>query len=247
MQVNPKIVKKQFEKHMDKYNQNAIVQESLAKKMVDALCNIQTSYDNILELGSGTGLLTQEIVKRLRYKKYFANDLILNSKKYLDKILPEYSFIQGNAGKIKPPVKMHLIISNAMFQWFKNLEKQTHYLSAFLERDGILAFSIFSPDNFKEIRETCGLTLNYKSIDEIKSALNKDYKILYAEEYTQVLNFSSPLELLAHMKNTGVNSLSSTHWTFKDVKEFCTKYTDTYPDIKLTYAPVIIIAQKITR
>ena len=56
MQINPKIIKNQFEKSMEKYNDNAIVQKITAEKLVQNLAEIQNNFQNILELGSGTGL-----------------------------------------------------------------------------------------------------------------------------------------------------------------------------------------------
>ena len=58
------------------------------------------------------------------------------------------------------------------------------------------------------------------------------------------MEFSNPLELLAHMKHTGVNSLNNKHWTFKEVKDFCDKYKSKYPKNTLTYAGMILICKK---
>ena len=140
---------------------------------------------------------------------------------------------------------MDLIISNAMFQWFNDLDKISLIYKNILNSDGILAFSTFSKDNFKEIKNLTGLSLEYKSLDEITKIFEKNYKILHSEEFTYKMDFSNPLELLAHMKNTGVNSLTAKHWTFKEVKEFCDNYKKTYPEITLTYSPIIFICQKI--
>lgn len=245
MQINPKLIKNQFEKSMDKYNQNAVVQQITAEKLVAELAKIKKEFSNILELGSGTGLLTKEVVKKISFKSYCANDLIDKSQKYLKDILPEFTFICGNAQRIKPAKKMDLIISNAMFQWFKDLEKVSISYKNILNKDGILAFSTFSPENFHEIKELTGLSLEYKPIDEIINIFAKNYEILHTEEFKHTLTFSNPLELLAHMKSTGVNSLTSQHWTFKEVKEFCDNYKAKYPQIALTYSPIIVICRKI--
>jgi len=238
MQVNPKIVKKQFEKSMDKYNENAIVQRIMAQKLVSALTKIRKDFPNVLEIGAGTGILTEELVKKITYQNYYANDLSEKSKKYLDKILPNYTFIAGNAQKIKPP-KSDLIIANAVFQWFKDLEKTADRLGRFLNPGGILAFTTFLPENFKEITKLAGVALEYKTLNETLKQVQGDmrFEILHREKFQHTLTFNSPLEILAHMKNTGVNSL--TRWTFKDVKDFCKRcQTNT-----LTYAPVIVIAK----
>ena len=219
MQINPKLIKNQFEKNIDTYNKNASVQKLMAEKLVTETAKIKGEFDNILELGSGAGLLTKEIVKTIKFKKYFANDLVEKSQTYVKDIIPDTVFYCGNAQKIKPSAKMDLIISNAMFQWFKTIDADNY--KNLLNSGGIFAFSSFSPENFKEIRELTGLSLDYRTIDELTLIFEKNFEILHVEEFIHTLKFSTPLELLAHMKNTGVNSLTAQHWTFKEVKDFC--------------------------
>ena len=74
MQINPKLIKKQFEKSIETYNDNATVQKIMAEKLVANVLNFNDKFENILELGSGAGLLTKEISKKIRFKNYFAND-----------------------------------------------------------------------------------------------------------------------------------------------------------------------------
>lgn len=244
MQINPKIIKKQFEKSFDLYEQNAVVQKLMAEKLVNNLSGVRKQFDTVLELGCGTGVLTKEFVKKFRFSEYYANDLVEKSKIYIKEILPDATFFYGNALKIKPKKKVDLIVSNAMFQWFNSLKSVAGYCNKLLENDGILAFSTFSDKNFQEIKSLTGLSLDYKSFESIQDEFKNDFEILYAEEFQKKLMFSNPLELLAHMKNTGVNSLMAQRWTFKQVKEFCDKYKEKYPDISLTYSPVIIVCKK---
>lgn len=244
MPTDYKHIKKQFEKSMNDYNKNATVQDLMASKLIIELSKITTNFENVLELGSGTGLLTKRIAKNINFKTFNANDLIEKSKLYVQKIIPNANFICGNALKIKPAKKMDLIISNAMFQWFENLDKAVSILKFSLKKDSILAFSTFTPENFKEIKEITGLTLIYKSKEEIiKTLTAQGFEILYCEEFYEEIKFNTPLELLAHMKKTGVNSLSTKIWTVKEVKEFCDKFNKKFKQTKLTYSPLIVIAK----
>lgn len=239
-----KYIKKQFEKSMGDYDKNAIVQDLMASKMIIELAKISDDFCNILELGAGTGLLTKRIAKHIKFQNFYANDLVEKSKFYIQKIIPGVNFLYGNALKIKPSKKMNLVISNAMFQWFDNLDRALEIIKLIMTKDAILAFSTFAPSNFKEITDITGLSLKYKSKEEIVEILrNCGFDVLYCEDFYEEITFKTPLELLAHMKNTGVNSLSEKTWTVKKVKDFCDKFSKKYPQPKLTYSPIIVIAK----
>ena len=94
MQLNPKLIKNKFKKSMDKYDENAVVQKLMAEKLAANLP--EKSYGKILELGCGTGILTRNLVSKITYTKYFANDIVEKSKFYIDKIIPDNIFICGN-------------------------------------------------------------------------------------------------------------------------------------------------------
>lgn len=241
MQTDPKLIKNQFKKSLDKYEANAVVQALMADKLIENLSG--NDFSKVLELGCGSGLLTKKLIKKINYKKYYANDIVEKSKVYIDKILNDYVFLCGNAQRLNVNDKFNLIISNAMFQWFTNLEKAMDYYKGLLNNGGIIAFTTFAPDNFKEIKSLTGLTLEYKSEDEIKEILNKNFDIEYIEKFDYTMNFNNPLAILAHMKNTGVNAVSSKHWGIKEVKDFCDRYKEIYPDLSLTYSPIIVVAK----
>lgn len=245
MQVNPKSVKLHFEKAMDKYDDNAVVQKFLAEILAEETSLVRKNYGKILEAGCGTGLLTREIKKKLSFESFTANDLSEKSKKYLDKIFENYNFICGNAARINTTQKFDLIISNAMFQWFSNLDEVLDRYRNILNKDGILAFTTFSPENFPELVKITGISLAYKTADELREILEMNYKILKLETFSKTLEFKTPLELLYHLKNTGVNSLGDKKWEFADVKDFCDKYVKTFEKVTLTYTPILVIAQKL--
>lgn len=245
MQVNPKILKQKFEKSMPKYNENAVVQKEMAQILIDNLIEqFGNEFPNILELGCGTGVLTSLILEKMNYKRLACNDIIKKSSKYLDDLGVVCEFIDGNSCRIKPNFSSNLIISNAMFQWYSSLDEPLEHFSRLLDKDGVLAFSSFSKNNFREIKDAMGISLNYLSIDEIRQVLEKKFNIICVFEYEKVLEFANPLELLAHLKNTGVNSLNKEKMSFNDVKAFCEKISNDAGFCSLTYNPLFVIAKK---
>ena len=222
MQVNPKLLKQKFEKSMPKYNDNAIVQKEMAQLLMNLILeNTTNEFNNILELGSGTGIFTHILTQNLNYKQLTCNDIVEKSKIYLKNLNINCEFILGNSSKIKPNGNFDLIASNAMFQWLSNLPEILEHYHRILNKNGILAFSTFTQGNYKEIKDAQSISLDYLSITDLQEIVNKKFKILACKNFEKTLIFNSPLELLAHIKNTGVNSLTSKKMSFIEIKEFC--------------------------
>ena len=173
----------------------------------------------------------------------FSLKSIKDNHNNIKNIIPNARFYNGNALKITTKQKFDLIISNAMFQWFENLDKVCEKFKPMINKNGIIAFTTFAPDNYKEMADLTGISLKYKSFDEVKTICSKYFKVKYMEEYKQTLKYLTPLELLAHMKNTGVNSITQKHWTIKEVKTFCNKCSRIYDVPKLTYSAIIFIGK----
>ena len=241
MQTDPKTIKKHFKKSIEKYDDNAIAQKITAERLVSGI--EYRNFDKILEIGTGTGFLTKLLAQKYSFSKYTANDLVEDSENFVKKYIPNAEFIEGDFREIKFKEKFNLIASNAVFQWFENLDNIFDKCTKLLCQEGILAFSTFSPDNFKEFKKISGLSLKYKSLDELEILLNKSFEVIKIEKFEYKMKFNNAFEILTHMKNTGVNSLSKNKWHIKDIKSFCNTYTKNFPELNLTYSPIIVIAK----
>ncbi len=243
MQADTKTIKKSFAKSIDKYSEHAVVQNLTAKILATEIAKIETDFKTVLEIGAGAGVLTEQVREKLCFETFFANDLTEKSEKYVKKILPSSKFFAGDFRRINFRQKFDLIISNAVFQWFDNPEKVFSMCKNLLNPNGILAFTTFDKDNFSELKNITGLTLDYKTADEWKVLLGKDFEIIFDHGFEHVLYFDNPLEILAHLKNTGVNSLSEKPFSVLQVKKLCENYRHAYPDLRLTYKPLVFIVR----
>lgn len=233
--------KKQFQKCLPTYDENAVVQKDMGDKIIKLLTKYCTKFDNILELGCGTGILTKKVTQNFDIKNYWANDFVED----VQKMLPQnIEFILGDINEIEFPQNIDLVISNAVFQWFVNPEIVINKIAKVLNHDDYFIFSTFSPRNFYEIKSLCGLSLEYKTEKDLVKILSKEFKIVEIMSYEKILNFSSPIEVLKHMKKTGVNSLDTKPWGITKTREFCKKYSQKFPKNTLTYCPIIIVVKK---
>lgn len=227
--IDKSLVKIRFSKSMNTYDDNAVVQKKMAKRLVGMLA--EKKYNSVLEIGSSTGVLTREIAQNLEFNQYCANDIIEKSKEYINKIIPNNKFIAGDIEEITIEEKYDLIISNAALQWCNDKTGVVKKLKQRLNDGGIIAFSIFGNDNFKEL----------KQILKIKNQMQTNLKGIEEEER---LFFNSPIEILRHIKLTGANALENYHFTKESLKKFEEKYRELYSEngkVFITYQPLYIV------
>ncbi|MFV0546673.1 MAG: malonyl-ACP O-methyltransferase [Bacteroides sp.] len=167
------------------------------------------------------------------------------------------SFLPGDAEKIPFPEQLHLITSCSTLQWFDSVQQFFARCQEVLKEEGYLAFSTFGEKNMTEIRQLTGRGLSYHTKEELEHWLANDYTLIYSSEESISMRFHSPMDVLYHLKQTGVTGLhqNANHsWTRKDLSNFCARYYDLFGDEKdpksdpksvlLTYHPIYIIAKK---
>ena len=194
------LIKEKFEKSINTYDKNAIIQKEMADKLISLID--KKDFGNILEIGSYTGLLTKNVIRNFNYTSYLALDIV-NSFDFIKNLDLKIEFKLADINNIELSQKFDLIISNACLQWCEDFNLTVKKLCSNLKSNGILAFTTFGLDNLKEIKNVFSLSLNYLSKDEIETIL-PDATVI---EDIRTLEFQNSIEALRHLKLTGVNSL----------------------------------------
>ena len=242
--IDKLLVKKRFKKSLKTYDENAIVQKKMAKELISLLP--KKEYNKIFEIGCATGTLTKEIADKLIFSELYLNDIVEESKKYVQEIYKECNFIAGDIENIDLNKKYNLIISNACLQWCSNIEDTLSKLINALDDGGILAISIFGEDNLKEIKSIFNIGNEISSISSMENFLNTQ-KIIIKKEDKIKINFETPMEVLKHLKYTGTNAIKEIKLTKTKLKDFEQRYKENYTQnnkVYLTYNPIYIICAK---
>lgn len=237
--MNKDLIKKRFSKNLETYNANARIQKRMAEYLIHFLN--RKRFAEILEIGCGTGVLTQLACENLVFENYTANDIVDGCEKYIKEISAKIDFVPSDIEVFlkNNQKKYDLILSNAVFQWIENYEGFINLLLSKLNPNGILLFSTFGVRNFSEIKQVLGKTLPYRTIDDYEKLLKNTNHII--EEEIHTLKFKTPKDVLKHIKLTGANALCETKWTKSDMLDFELKYNSLCNSLPtLTYNPVYI-------
>ncbi|MDR2963155.1 MAG: malonyl-ACP O-methyltransferase BioC [Bacteroidales bacterium] len=249
--AHKKHITRRFGKSIESYKTQATVQREMCTLLVQILLQISAKPSQVLEIGCGTGFLTKEFLKTFCVQSYTANDITPAMTQEIEHIAQKTAqhieFLAGDAENISFLRCFDTIISASTLQWFHNLPQFFKNIQHYLLPQGILAFTTFGTENFKEITTLTEQSLYYYSAEELRELLAPDFHILHCETYCKTLYFSQAIEVLQHIRQTGVNTLSSELWTKSRLQQFCANYQSMFSSEKglsLTYNPICIIAQR---
>ena len=245
--VNKKKVQTGFTKSIKTYKQHATVQETIAVKLINKLRQVSYGkFNSVLEIGCGPAVLTEKFVNSFAFESYRANDIVKEFEKIVHHIHPKIHFLGGDIETVELPKYMDLIISSSTFQWLDDLPTLLKRLHKILNIKGLLAFTSFGLYNYREIRDVEGKGLHYISPTKHRQLLSEQFDIVWSDSEIIKWYFTTPLSVLQHMKQTGVNSLPEKVWTKADLCRFTNKYIDLFGTelgVPLTYNPLYFIAK----
>lgn len=151
------MVAKQFNRSIHTYDQHAIVQKKMAERMVSSLPKTAQPLQ-ILDVGCGTGTLTQYLLDHFPQAKITALDIaeaMVNKAKNQVKSRSRVKFVVGDIEKADWLLsdQYDLIVSNAVFQWLEKPKETISRLAHALKPKGKLVVSTFGPDTFHELEQ----------------------------------------------------------------------------------------------
>lgn len=233
MKHDKSLIEKRFGKALRRYHTMAVVQRRIACELAEEIPSLNPKIT--VEIGAGSGFLTEKLVEKFPQTFVIANDITAQSRGFLP---DQVQFHVGDGEVMTLPEGTELIASSSTVQWFDNLPKFISRAYTALSNNGVLAISTFGKDNFLEIDST----LEYYSEQELREmATAVGFTVIKSREWHEQMSFDTPLEVLRHIKATGVNAISEIHWTPKRLQQFIAEYP--HPAV-LTFNPIIIILCK---
>ncbi len=226
MENYKKRIIKSFDNKAHSYEKYSVVQQEVSRRLIERIKLLKCSPQNILDIGSGTGNLSEQLKLNFKKSNIFCLDIsekMLNkckSKNFdLSTICADTEFLP-----IKP-FTFDLIISSFTFQWCKNLKKVFSDIKKLLTDKGVFIFSTVGPDTlievkniFKEIDDDQHVNefLDMHIIGDLLLSLNFSDPVMDVEKLT--IEYKSFERLLAALRGTGTNIVISDEKKSKNKK-----------------------------
>ncbi|KOY16069.1 malonyl-ACP O-methyltransferase BioC [Paenibacillus xylanivorans] len=205
-------VQRQFNRRAISYDAHAHIQRSMADHLARSLAGWKgkdfLSNTSILEIGCGTGALTQILVNEWPNANITALDIApemieVASKRFRsaehsgsrNRATDRLRFLQADIetwATTAPESSMDIIVSSACFQWISSPQETLGHLRRMLRPGGLLIFTTFGPDTFCEMHE----------------AFNEVYRVNGMEPQRHGLSFPSPVQWENMLNQSGYSSFN---------------------------------------
>ena len=155
--IDKQLLQKRFSKQAVCYDEYACVQKQMGSKLLTLAANSRSEPLRILEIGSGTGYLTGQLLACFPQSSLTAVDIapgMIEAARLRLGCSERLSFICSDVEELTLEQNYDLIISNAAFQWFNHPQQTIGKLVRALEPDGELIFSTFGSRTFYELHES---------------------------------------------------------------------------------------------
>lgn len=206
-------VRTAFNKASNNYEDHAFLQKEVANRLDQKLNIISSNSAVILDLGAGTGLLSQQLSERFTDSTIIALDFAQNSLKNNStnkKICADAYHLPLADNSVD------LVISSLMMQWCPDLKQLFSEIHRVLKNDGLILFSTFGPDTLKELKKSWSVVDNDTHVNTFTDMhdigdqlLNTGFQSPVMEMETLTLTYQTVIDLLRDLKAIGAQSVGN--------------------------------------
>lgn len=249
--IDKTMVEQRFKAGTATYDDNAAVQIDVIERIDEKIRQygidraLMQARNNVLEVGSGSGLLSRKITRYINEAGYTMWDLAAPMPENLP-LGRRYIFVNCDAeSEINsvPDESVDHIVSASTIQWFNSPENFLKNCHRILRKGGYAIVSTFTQGNLHQISDITRHGLPLMTADDWANMAARYFNIVDSTAYERDLDFDNPLDALRHLKLTGVNSLgrASEISPRQLIARLPMMLDGRY---HLTYKPLILILQK---
>jgi malonyl-CoA O-methyltransferase len=214
-------IKQAFTEAAQRYDAFAGLQRQVGDTLLKKY-PLQTQSGMVMDLGCGTGYLSQKMAAQSAKHSLLAVDIalpMLQACRQKNKISP-VAYVCADAESLAFSAQsMQQIYSNLAVQWCQNLDAVFAHCQRILKPDGQLVFSTFGPATLQELKTAWAAVDDYAHVNsfycplqiveflQVSGFVSIDYECInYQSVYPSVLALMQELKAIgAHNVNSGRN------------------------------------------
>lgn len=244
------IVEKNFSRDPDYYHLHAETQLYVADRLAAILAeNSGGAVYSILEIGCGTGFLTEKIFAQFPGAVFYITDLSAAMLKFCKRQTQPIrkqqeisaKFAENDIAKTCPEGEYDLIVSSLAFQWIPDLSSVIAQLKDRLKPQGKLIFSTLTAGTFGTVKQKfieAGVDFPSPGLlmpTAIESACSCFKNVEICHE-TRTEEFASMLEFLRHIQGTGAGNATGIPLSAANLKKILNREELVSAIYNITYA-----------
>ena len=226
-ELDKREVRRSFERAASTYDDAAVLQREVEKRMFERLDYVKLAPATILDAGSGTGGGSRELARRYPEAQVIALDLALamlqaarEPRSWLQRLGVGRTRVVSICADVEQiPLKVasvDLIWSNVTLQWAADLPRAFVELRRVLRPGGLLMFSTFGPDTLKELRAAYATVDGYSHVNRFADMHDVGDMLVHARLADPVidmehitLTFETVRELMRDLKAIGAHNVTA--------------------------------------
>lgn len=206
-----------FNSAASSYQQLAATQKTISEKLISNL-STDKEFRNIIDVGCGTGFLTELLLQKYPAAKILAVDISSAMVEILEtRLKTKYSNLDTqvvDASTLKLPQKFDLLTCSSSLQWMMPLETTIKHWKEILVPDGNLLIATMLEGTLKELRELQKELFpkisnpvdlpTWETLDQVFT--KNSFKYLWKKEETLLESHPNASSFFSHLKALGVTS-----------------------------------------
>lgn len=221
-------IKRSFDSSCSTYDSSCDIQRLVSAHLAEGLTD---GHEKILEIGTGTGIFTDELASRYPAADVLCIDISHSLLRGAVEKHPGYGYICCDGETLPLKGSFDLITGSSTLQWFENPSDSIPAMLKLLKPGGKFAFSVFAEGTFTEMSILNKMT-GFGSVYDLRPDTAYldifDGMDVRMETKEYVLFFDSAKEFLKKQKGTGATFTGANKFTSKTAYR---KFLELYPEL----------------
>jgi malonyl-CoA O-methyltransferase len=229
-----------FNKAASEYNSASFLQKEVGLRLLERLMYMKINPKHILDLGGGTGQLSDQL------EAIYPNANIINldlayemlcehKRSYALKCCADFDALPFSLKQFD------LVIANCSIQWSNNLAVTIAQIKEVMRPNGIFIFSTFGPDTLQELKYTWQTIDSYQHVNDFVDMHHIGDILLQHKFIDPVVDrenitttYPSAIKLMKELKSMGAANINSNRTKSLATKSSITKVNEYYKNNFMT-------------